>query len=101
LVGVLDEECAQGRVVVDRIGSPELVPGGAAASEPGAADVLGLLGFDGAGCELGLALGGVGPDEGGSLLSFAVVQDRLDGARHRWQVGDDLLPDVGSQRPVA
>ncbi len=56
-------------IVVQRVGARELRPRGDPSQQPGSADVVGLLGFDGPWCELGLTFGDMGPDEGGCFLS--------------------------------
>jgi hypothetical protein len=70
---VLDEELSQFGVVGERVGAGELEPGGASPVDPGFADWLWLPGLDRPWGEPWLALGDVGPDECGCLLSFAVV----------------------------
>lgn len=62
--------------------------------------MVGLAGLDEPGSEQRLASGDAGPDEGGCLLSFAVVQVGADGAGDGRQAGDDLVPGAGGQRPV-
>ena len=63
------------------------------------ADWFGLAGLDRAGCEAGLALGDVGPDEGGCFLPLAVVEDRLDGARDGRQAAGEVLPGFRVEAP--
>lgn len=51
--------------------------------------------------EAGLASCDVGPDEGGRFLPFPVVQVGADRAGNRWQLSDDVVPGVRSERPAA
>jgi hypothetical protein len=99
VLSVLDEELPKFGVVGQRARAGELKPCGASPLEPGFADWFGLLGFDRPGGETELALGDLGPDEGGRFLSFAVVQGGLDGAWDGRQVFGDFVPGAGTQAP--
>ena len=94
LVGVLDQQFAERRVMGEGLRSPEVVPGVPAAVEPGLLDLLRLLGFDGSWCEERFALGDAGPDECGCFLAFAVAEGGLDGAWDGWQAFGDGVPGV-------
>lgn len=78
---MVDEELAQFGVVGEPPGAVEFVPEVAPAAGPVVADRAGLAGFDRSGREPGLALGDVGPDEGGRFLALAVSSTGLILAR--------------------
>ncbi|MEU6232602.1 hypothetical protein [Kitasatospora sp. NPDC047058] len=100
MLGMLKQEVAQGRVVGHRVWANEFGPGTTAALEPRIADQTWLSCFNRSRREARLTLGDLRPHEGGCLLPFPVVHDRLEGPGNSREVLDDLLPEVQGQAPV-
>jgi hypothetical protein len=98
-VTVLDKKLAQFDVVNEPSGAGELVPCVGPVGGPVPADRLGLGGLDRAGREPGLALGDMGPDEGGCLLPLAVVEDWLDRSWDWRQATGEFVPGFRVEAP--
>jgi len=96
---VLDKKLAQFDVVNEPSGAGELVPCVGPVGGPVPADRLRLGGLDRAGRESGLALGDMGPDEGGCLLPLAVVEDWLDRSWDWRQATGEFVPVFRVEAP--